>query len=294
MEGDTQTTNKPIVDWIYDEDREGIIAVRGVSDQFLAWTRRVIMADVPTFAITLVEMIENGTELMDEFLAHRVGLVPLRADRALYNTPQPEDCTCDFACSQCSFECQLEVFNETGRPLNVTCDDLQFSERDIGVANIFPCLLAVLPPGRKLYFKGLIQLGVMRKHAQFSPVGPVRIRKSASEEREKEELGNLGEKDGDANIAKENNVSHVRNMIRSSENLKVPFSDAREIAFRSVGSIPPKEIMSRALEVMDEILNELTLIVSAMDRGEGPDQAESGGILPELPANFELDTRSHP
>ena len=39
--------------------------------------RRIMIADIPTVAIDMVEIRNNTTVFPDEFLAHRLGMVPL-------------------------------------------------------------------------------------------------------------------------------------------------------------------------------------------------------------------------
>ena len=40
--------------------------------------RRIMIAEVPTLCIDQVEFLENTTCMQDEFIAHRLGLLPLR------------------------------------------------------------------------------------------------------------------------------------------------------------------------------------------------------------------------
>ena len=110
--------------------------------------RRVMMAEVPTMAIDKVEFLQNTTVLHDDFIAHRLGLVPLISTNAGFDTENPDDsikdfqynrdCTCQGYCPNCT-----AVFE-----LNVTCTE---EERRVTTKDLIPefkgskCQIAVGP-----------------------------------------------------------------------------------------------------------------------------------------------------
>lgn len=52
---------------------------------FLANTfRRLMLSDVPSMAIDKVHVLNNTSIIQDEVLAHRIGLIPLKADPRLF------------------------------------------------------------------------------------------------------------------------------------------------------------------------------------------------------------------
>ena len=70
--------------------------VSGVDNSFANGLRRVLLAEIPTLAITLVEMSANSSVFHDEFLIHRIGLIPLKSPfhEIVDNMPIPQECAC--------------------------------------------------------------------------------------------------------------------------------------------------------------------------------------------------------
>ncbi len=46
--------------------------------------RRILLAEVPTMAIEKVHVFNNTSVIQDEVLAHRLGLIPLKANPMLF------------------------------------------------------------------------------------------------------------------------------------------------------------------------------------------------------------------
>jgi len=87
--------------------------------------RRVMIAEVPTLAIHWVAVESNSSPLDDQYLAHRLGLIPLKSD-AVHDFEEPRNCTCiTEGCTRCGVEFTLSVVNRGSNHLDVTSYDLK-------------------------------------------------------------------------------------------------------------------------------------------------------------------------
>ncbi|SAL99784.1 hypothetical protein [Absidia glauca] len=118
--------------------------------------RRVMIAEVPTVAIDMVEIETNTTVLADEFLAHRLGMVPIdsREVEKLRYTRCTEDRTKDVT--------SRDLITSNPAFIPVAQD-----KNDTGI------LLVKLRKGHELKLKCIAKKGVSKEHAKWSPVSGV-------------------------------------------------------------------------------------------------------------------------
>jgi DNA-directed RNA polymerase II subunit RPB3 len=70
--------------------------------------RRIMIAEVPTMAIDIVEFKENTSALHDEYIAHRLGLIPL-VSHDIDQYQMNDACTCQSMCNRCSVTYKLHT-----------------------------------------------------------------------------------------------------------------------------------------------------------------------------------------
>ncbi|WP_254271496.1 DNA-directed RNA polymerase subunit D [Haloarcula marina] len=68
------------VEFVERGDRESLVLIRGITPAFANGIRRAMIADVPTFSIDTVRVIENTSVMFNEQIGLRLGLVPLTTD----------------------------------------------------------------------------------------------------------------------------------------------------------------------------------------------------------------------
>eukprot|EP00887_Chlorella_sp_A99_P007108 scaffold2.g7108.t1 len=142
---------------------------------------------VPTIAIELVEVESNTTVLNDEFLAHRLGLVPLVSDqvhgmKSIYEATDDADWT--------DVEFRLDVRCTSDETINVTSNDLRldpqhpevrpvgysgggggggggYDSQDRGI------LLVKMRKNQELKLRAVARKGIGKDHAKWMPVATV-------------------------------------------------------------------------------------------------------------------------
>lgn len=162
--------------------------------------RRVVMADIPTVAIDMVEIHSNTTVLPDEFIAHRLGMVPLVSANCDEGIRYTRDCTCLSGCKYCAIELRLDVACNDNSTMEVTSDHLEVVEftpdpgstdgvqegdeiakRGEGFGNpvgkndasIPPVLICKMRKGQELRLRCVAKKGIAKEHAKWSPCSAV-------------------------------------------------------------------------------------------------------------------------
>jgi DNA-directed RNA polymerase subunit D len=227
--------------------------------------RRIMLTQVPVMAIENIEFSKNNSALYDEVLAHRLGLVPLTTDLKSYELPESDE---DIENKKA--KCTLQLTLKEKGPKTVYASDLKTA--DPKVKPVFgKTPLVKLLKDQEVELVATAILGKGKIHAKWSACHvwynynpKITINMKADFEKVKDlyppqvfnKKGQIDEK-----LILEHNlvdaVAHIKEEV-----VKVEYNDTEFIfTVESWGQLPPKEIISESINILDSKLNELAKLV---------------------------------
>lgn len=133
--------------------------------------RRVMISEVPTMAIDLVEIHVNETCLNDEFIAHRLGLIPLVSD-LVDDFKYTRECDCEGDCSNCTVRLDLDIRgNEEEKPvINVLAEYLHSRDSRVVPVDCYKKISIVkIRRDSRLRVTCIAKKGTGQEHAKWNP-----------------------------------------------------------------------------------------------------------------------------
>lgn len=133
-------------------------------------------------AIDLVEIEANTSVLPDEFLAHRLGLIPLNSKNCDQDVEYTRDCDCENHCARCSVTLTLHARCTGDEVMPVYARDLVVSSERANEWVGSPVItdpegkgpiIAKLRRGQELKMTCIAKKGIAKEHAKWAPTAAV-------------------------------------------------------------------------------------------------------------------------
>jgi len=187
--------------------------------------------EIPIMAIDEVEITKNDSALYDEAIAHRIGLIPIKTEKTIKET---------------KFK-----LKEIG-PKTVYSSDIKPSiETGLSIP------IVILDKEQELEIVGDARLGKGIEHIKYSP-GLVYFKHNLDPE-----ALDFVYVDETGKVIYDEEELDLTKLSEEQKNKIKKLKEANELIFsiESWGQIPPKDIFLRAIEALDENLEELNKLI---------------------------------
>lgn len=278
------------------------------NSSFVNAIRRTIITDIETLSFSTedymssdLKVIENTSSLNNEFLLHRLGLLPIYTKNIETFDPS-------------NYKFILKVVNDSSAPIDVTTKDFVVMNLQTGkpenVVDFFPAnkitgdhiLITKLKnnptgEGEKLHIEGKCSKSIGSEHIRFSPVScvmfinkrdPKRVDSAFNEYISK--LETKPEESELKRLAKKFDIEEADRYFHIDEN-----GDPNQFDFtiESAGVIPPHRILINSLLKLSQKLKTfMSNLEAAMDAKESPVTVkESSGLMSGF--DITIDEESH-
>lgn len=242
-----------------------------------------MLAEVPTIAIEQVEILSNTSVLPDEFIAHRLGLIPLDSRNCDTDMLYNRDCDCGGECERCTVMLELACKCEREGTMMVFARDLiivgaraneYVGQPVIRDPNGNGPLIAKLRKGQELRLRCTAIKGIAKEHAKWASTAAVGF--------EYDPLNKLRHVDYwfEENAREEWPVDE-RNANWESEDTAPDAAfdpDATPGAFfydvEGVGTLEPDQIVQEGIKVLQ---NKLAAVIQGLDEKPKRPNGDLGG-----------------
>lgn len=163
-------------------EEEIIFDLKGVEPPLANALRRILISEIPTMAIEVVNIFQNTSVIPDEVLSHRLGLIPIFADANEFQNKKESEDFNEFNSIYFKVHIKCELNKTRGEIMNQEVLSCHFEWTPIGQQNKRftgpekirtvhdDILVAKLRPGQEIEVELICVKGIGKTHAKWSPV----------------------------------------------------------------------------------------------------------------------------
>ncbi|KAF2200519.1 DNA-directed RNA polymerase subunit D [Delitschia confertaspora ATCC 74209] len=249
--------------------------------------RRVMLAEIPTLAIDVVEVFDNTSVLADEFICHRLGLIPLNAKNVDEALLYSRDCECDGYCENCSVTLTLNARCTSDGVMKVYARDLVVSggrpNDEIGTPVIkdpegLGSVIVKLNKGQSVHMKCIAKKGIAKEHAKWAPSAAIGFEYDPNNKLR--HLDYWYEEDPKKEWPVDETNANIDGVPQEGEAFDYDAAPTRFFFdVETVGGMEPDTIVQQGIRVLQQ---KLANVIQELQGGEDIDMGGFGGQSPQM------------